>query len=60
VLHAARTGELAIVEIYAALEFHPKTASNRQWRAAVRRVLLSDPELEKAGRGRWRIRVLHA
>jgi predicted RNase H-like nuclease len=37
---------------------HPKTKTNSVWQAAIRRTLKFDPELERAARGVWRIKVL--
>jgi hypothetical protein len=59
VLHHSRTGELTLAEIYEAVRGHPKTKTNSVWQAAIRRTLKFDPELERAERGIWRIRVLH-
>ena len=47
-----------LAEIYEAVRGHPKTRTNSQWQAAIRRTLKVDPELEKAARGIWRIRIL--
>lgn len=58
VLHRSRSGELRLPDFYEALRGHPKTTTNREWQAAIRRTLKSDPELERAARGVWRIKVL--
>lgn len=46
-------GTVALAELYARIESHPRTARNRNWQARTREVLESHDEFVRVSRGIW-------